>query len=201
MSDVNGLVILANPLMNFLQYPTSTRKALTCLGIVGGCMCCMACILEGKCLILVALMMCPRILDFFGKEVAFALFRGKGWLIWVFWRPFWCVWGVPEGFCWILLYHLDMLLWSWSSLECQSSVPGNRLVLVLNQLEFHILILPKEWVKSCFWYWRFIQWYVVVSCPKIQCGEVSGSIQFGRKCSLLFGMGHVNFLVTLLIAL
>ena len=40
----------------------------------------------------------------------------------------------------------------------------------------------------------------IQTCPKVQCCEVSGSIQFG-KMSSTFGMGHVNFLVTLLRAL
>ena len=60
VSNVNGLMILADPWMNFLKYPTSPRKAQTCLGVVGGCMCCMARVLDGKGLIPVALRMCPR---------------------------------------------------------------------------------------------------------------------------------------------
>ena len=60
VSNVNGLAIFANPLMNFLYYLTNLRKALTCLGVVGGCMCCMVCVLEGKGLIPVALRMCLR---------------------------------------------------------------------------------------------------------------------------------------------
>ena len=60
MSIVSGLVILANPFMNFLYYLTNPRKAQTCLGIVGGCMCFMACVLDGKGQIPVTLKICPK---------------------------------------------------------------------------------------------------------------------------------------------
>ena len=34
VSKVSGFAIFMNPLINFLSYPTSPRKALTCLGVV-----------------------------------------------------------------------------------------------------------------------------------------------------------------------
>ena len=47
---------------NQCTVPENTKllQAQTCLGVVGGCMFCMACILDGKGLIHVALRMCPR---------------------------------------------------------------------------------------------------------------------------------------------
>ena len=48
VSRVRGFAIFTNPLMNFLQYPINLRKALTCLGVVGGFIFWIAWVLEGS---------------------------------------------------------------------------------------------------------------------------------------------------------
>ena len=53
------LAIFVRFLIDFLQYPTNPRKALTCLAILGGCMFWIACVFEGNGQMLLVLRMCP----------------------------------------------------------------------------------------------------------------------------------------------
>ena len=56
----------------------------------------------------------------------------------------------------------------------------------------YIFISSEGWIKCCLGYRWFVQGNVMITCAKIQCGEVCGSVQF-RKYVFDFWHGPCKF--------